>query len=381
MGLFDNMRKRKEIARLEKAAEDRPAPETISALATKLHEQGEIDRALEVAEKGLELFPLSDRVQSVFKFIRKQQLLQKIRDIKEKIRTNPSAAVYGQLATIYKDMGETHTAVDICKELEEKFPLSENSYMIIGEIREQRFREDRLANDGLKAMENLENALEINGHNYKALLMLAEIYIRIGAFNLAIERLDAIGSFAPTDDRVRKLLEEARELVNPEADEDEEELEFLFMDVENRKAFLYDVREVEEGLGKLIERAAVEVGERAPSTEMLKRRLERLDKLPGFMGALALDRDGREICGKVPFHVNKETFDRVVQQILGAARNASLRMDVGDFMQGDVEGPFGKLVLQYGDGIVLGVMAEPKTRTELIHQQVKSILSGVAAAG
>jgi predicted regulator of Ras-like GTPase activity (Roadblock/LC7/MglB family) len=99
------------------------------------------------------------------------------------------------------------------------------------------------------------------------------------------------------------------------------------------------------------------------------------------MGAVALGRDGNEICGKVPFHVNKETFDRVVTQILAAARNASLRMDVGDFLQGDVEGPFGKLVLQFGDGVVLAVMAEPKTRTELIHQQVKSILAGVAAAG
>jgi predicted regulator of Ras-like GTPase activity (Roadblock/LC7/MglB family) len=380
VGLFDNMKKRKELQRLRDAAENRPSPETLTALATKLHENGEMEEALEVAERGLELFPLSDRVQSVFKFIRRQQLVQKIREIKERIQNQPSAAAYGQLAIIYKDMGETHKAVDVCKDLEEKFPLSENSYMIIGEIRDQRFREDRLSVDGLKAMQNLEHALEINPHNYKALLMLAEIYIRIGAFNLGIERLDSIMTFAPTDDRVRKLCDEARELVNPEADESEEELEFLFMDVENRKAFLYDVREVEEGLGRLIEPSVAATPGRAPSTDMLKKRLDRLDKLPGFMGAIALDREGREIAGKVPFHVNKGTFDGTVATILKASRNAALRMDVGDFMQGEVSGTFGQLLLQYGNGVVLGVMADAKTRPELMHQHVKSILAGVDAA-
>ena len=381
MGLFDNLKKRKELQRLRDAAENRPAPETLTALATKLHENGEVEEALAVAERGLDLFPLSDRVQSVFKFIRKQQLQQKIREIKNKIQSNPSAAAYGQLAIIYKDMGDTHKAVDVCKDLEEKFPLSENSYMIIGEIRDQRFAEDRLAVDGQRAMENLEHALEINPHNYKALLMLAEVYIRIGAFNLAIERLEGIMTFAPTDDRVRSLADEARELVNPEADESEESLEFLFVDVENRKAFLYDVREVEEGLGRLIEPAIADAPDTVPSGEKLRKRLDRLEKLPGFMGAIAVDRDGRELAGKVPFHVNKETFDNVAVKILKAARNAALRMDVGDFMHGDIRGSFGQLLLQYGDGVVLAVMADQKTRPELVQQHVKSILSGIAAGG
>jgi tetratricopeptide (TPR) repeat protein len=380
VGLFDNLKKRKELQKLRDAADNRPSPESLTALATKLHESGEVEEALRVAEKSLELFPLSDRVQTVFKFIRRQQLNQKIREIKEKIQAQPSAAAYGQLAIIYKDMGDTHKAVDVCKDLEEKFPLSENSYMIIGEIRDQRFREDRLAVDGQKAMQNLEHALEINPHNYKALLMLAEIYVRIGALNLGIERLESILSFAPTDDRVRRLIDEARELVNPEADESEEALEFLFMDVEGRKAFLYDVREVEEGLGRLIEPSVASSPERAPSAESLRKRLDRLDKLPGFMGALAVDREGRELAGKVPFHVNKETFDGTVGTILKTARNAALRMDVGDFLHGEVRGSFGQLVLQYGNGVVLGVMADEKTRPELVEQHVKSILAGVDAA-
>src|SRR3990167_3044336 len=98
------MKKRKELQRLRDAADSRPSPESLTALATKLHESGEADEALQVAERGLELFPLSDRVQTVFKFIRRQQLNQKIREIKEKILSQPSAAVYGQLAIIYKDM-------------------------------------------------------------------------------------------------------------------------------------------------------------------------------------------------------------------------------------------------------------------------------------
>jgi predicted regulator of Ras-like GTPase activity (Roadblock/LC7/MglB family) len=179
---------------------------------------------------------------------------------------------------------------------------------------------------------------------------------------------------------VRRLIDEARELVNPEADESEEALEFLFMDVEGRKAFLYDVREVEEGLGRLIEPSVASSPERAPSAESLRKRLDRLDKLPGFMGALAVDREGRELAGKVPFHVNKETFDGTVGTILKTARNAALRMDVGDFLHGEVRGSFGQLVLQYGNGVVLGVMADEKTRPELVEQHVKSILAGVDAA-
>jgi len=45
-----------------------------------------------------------------------------------------------------------------------------------------------------------------------------------------------------------------------------------------------------------------------------------------------------------------------------------------------VSGPFGQLLLQYGNGIVLAVMTDAKTRPELLHQHVKSILAGVDAA-
>ena len=46
MGLFDNMKKRKELQRLRDAADNRPSPETLMALATKLHENGEVEEAL-----------------------------------------------------------------------------------------------------------------------------------------------------------------------------------------------------------------------------------------------------------------------------------------------------------------------------------------------
>ena len=213
--------------------------------------------------------------------------------------------------------------------------------------------------------------------------MLAEIYIRIGAFNRAIDRLQTIMQFAPTDDRVRKLRDEAREYVNSEADESDEALEFLFMDVENRKAFLYDIREIEEGLGRLIEPAAAAPGlgeAGAPARDTLQKRLERLDKVPGFQGAVALDREGRVLCGRVPFHVNKETFDEVVGQIYAAARAAALHMDVGDLVRAEVTGASGQMLLQYGDGVILGVMAEAKTRSELLDQSIQRILAGVAAA-
>ncbi len=378
MGLLDNLRKKKELQRLEKAAEESPSPQTLSALSERCFQVGDLERALEVAEHALKQFPLSDKVQATFKYIRKAQLQAKIRELNDVIRKNPNPVSYGQLAIIYKDMGETHKAVDVCRELEDRFPLSENSYMIIGEIRERRFREDLLATDGEKAMTNLEHALEINPHNYKALLMLAEIYIRIGAFTLAIERLEKITSFAPTDDRVRSLIEESRELVNPDA---EDEVEWLFRDVENKKRFANDIREVEEEGGKLIAPAEGPAPAAPPAREdTVKRRLERFDKLPGFLGALAVDREGKALADKVPFHVNRESFDATIQKVYAVAHNAALRMDVGAFLRAEVRGDFGQLLLSYGDGVILGVMAEAKTRPELLDQAVKQALSGMSAA-
>ncbi|MHC4600001.1 MAG: tetratricopeptide repeat protein, partial [Planctomycetota bacterium] len=139
MAFFENLRKKRELLKLERQVEQNPTPSNMATLAERYIHMGEIDKAFEIAQQGVQAFPNSEKVLRTFRYIKKMQLQAKIRELNQIIHKNPNPVAYGQLAMIYKDLGETHKAVDICNDLTHRFPLSENSYLIVGEIRYQRF--------------------------------------------------------------------------------------------------------------------------------------------------------------------------------------------------------------------------------------------------
>jgi tetratricopeptide (TPR) repeat protein len=380
MGFFENLKKKRELGRLERQVELNPTPSNMATLAERYIHMGDTDKAFEIAQQGVKAFPNSEKVLRTFRYIKKSQLQAKIRDLTSTIQKNPNPVAYGQLAMIYKDLGDTHKAVDICTDLTKKFPLSENSYLIIGEIRYQRFHEDLLAKDGQLAIENLEKALELNSSNYKALLLSAEIYVEIGMLGKAVSNLKQILSFAPTDDHVSRLLQEAQALEAEQGEVDEEETEWLFIQVENRRQFTNIIR------GPEFDKMIVPVS--GPSAvkyrinqDVLKRQVGSLGKMPGLLGALAMEKEtGNILADRIVLRIKKEDLEDMVKTVFRVSHNAALRMDVGSLSNGWVSGPFGNLHVVAIEGILLAILTDEQTRPDAVESAVQEIGPALANA-
>ncbi|MHC5035969.1 MAG: tetratricopeptide repeat protein [Planctomycetota bacterium] len=380
MGFFENLRKKRELLKLERQVEQNPTPSNMSMLAERYIHMGELDKAFEIAQQGVRAFPNSEKVLRTFRYIKKMQLQAKIRDLNTIIQKNPNPVAYGQLAMIYKDLGETHKAVDICTELTNKFPLSENSYLIIGEIRYQRFHEDLLAKDGQLTIENLEKALELNSSNYKALLLSAEIYVEIGLLDKAVRNLRQILEFAPTDDRVHRLLAECEELAASTPSIDDDEQEWLFIQVENRRQFTNIIRgpEMEK---MIVATAGPSVVQYTINQEILKRQINALAKMPGLMGAIALDKEtGKILADRIVLRVKKQDLEEMVKTVFRVSQNASLRMDVGSLNAGRVSGPFGSLHLVAVEGILVAILVDAQTKPDLVEITIQEMMPTLSNA-
>ncbi len=380
MSFFENLKKKRALQKLEGQVESNPTPSNMATLAERYVQTGQIDKAFEISQQGVEAFPNSEKMLRTFKYVKKLQLQGKIRSLNEIIARNPNPTSYGQLAMIYKDLGETHKAVDICNDLTTKFPLSENSYLIIGEIRYQRFHEDLLAKDGMVSIENLEKALKLNESNYKALLLAAEIYIEIGSLSPAIKNLGQILEFAPTDDRVRRLKEEAEALLAEQGEDSPEDMEWLFIQVENRRQFTNIIRGVDSE--KMIisvsgpSKAGAEINE-----EEVRRQVNRLSKMPGLIAAIAMNKNtGSIIADRIVLRVKKEELDNVVKTIFRVSQNACLRMDVGAFEGGIIQGPFGHLHLLQVEGILLAVLTDNQTKAEITDRTIMDLVPSLINA-
>jgi tetratricopeptide (TPR) repeat protein len=380
MGFFENLKKKRELANLERQVEQNPTAVNLAILAERYLQMSQPDKAFEIAQQGVKAFPNSEKILRTFRYIKKLQLQAKIRELNSTIQTNPNPVAYGQLAMIYKDLGETHKAVDVCTDLTKKFPLSENSFLIIGEIRYQRFHEDLLAKDGQTAIENLEKALELNSSNYKALLLSAEIYIEIGILDRATRNLQQILAFAPTDDRVARLLREAEELSTGQPVVDEEDKEWLFIQVENRRQFM-NVINPPEFDRMIVPTAGPSVVQYVINADVVKRQVNALSRMQGLLGALAMNREtGEIIAERIVLRISRESLEDLLKTTFRVAHNAALRMDVGSFSQSILAGDFGSLHLRLVEGIVLAVLVDPQTRAEMVESSLQEIVPGLANA-
>ncbi len=380
MGFFENLKKKRALQKLEHQVESNPTPSNMATLSERYVQMGQIDKAFEISQQGVEAFPNSEKMIRTFKYVKKLQLQGKIRSLTEIIQKNPNPTSYGQLAMIYKDLGETHKAVEICNDLTSKFPLSENSYLIIGEIRYQRFHEDLLAKDGQIAIENLEKALELNESNYKALLLSAEIYIEIGSLPPAAKNLNQILEFAPTDERVRRLKDESEALIAEQGSESADDLEWLFIQVENRRQFTNIIRGM-DAEKMIIPIAGPSKSQGDINEEEVRRQVNKLSKMPGLIGAIAMNKNtGAIIADRIVLRVKKEDLDGVIKTIYRISHNACLRMDVGGFMNGIIQGPFGHLHLLQVEGILLAVLTDNQTKAEITDRSLQELVPALANA-
>ncbi len=373
MGLFENMRRRREVEKLEDQARTNPGPNTFAELAEKLLAYGEEARALDVAKEASAKYPASEHVQTTYQFILRTHLQNRIRDLNRRLAQNPTPADYASLAQLYyKDLGDRDAALETCRRGSVPFPNDENLHLVNGLVRFDRFHEDFLAKDGLRAIEHLEKAATLNASNYKAHALLAQVFVEIGALGRAKVSLRTVLRLAPEDDRARQMLArvEAVAPVGPT----EVDLERLLLDVERRGSLTREARAMVAGE---FEKPVTEKRTRVDEAKLAPL-LGRFDSVDGVRGALVLTRRGETLASKAA-GVSADSLADVVRQVYDVAEESSKRMDIGSFVRGTIDGPFGTLHVVELRSLVLAVLTTPDAKQEQVVESIDKCLDLLAS--
>ena len=210
MGIFDT--KRKQLENLEREVLGNPTPQNMVALAERYMAAGDEDKALDVARKGVEKFPDSEKCKITYQNVRKVQLQSEIQTLNKALRSTPGKSHYERLADLYyRDLGNRNKAFEIALEGLTKFPNSDGLHSVSGLVRTERFHQDWLANDFTEAVNHLKKVIKINPDHYKARMGLARLYLEACLYEKARPLLDEMLRANPEDDLVRKQYELIRE--------------------------------------------------------------------------------------------------------------------------------------------------------------------------
>ncbi|RME72187.1 MAG: tetratricopeptide repeat protein [Planctomycetota bacterium] len=329
------------------------------AAATAVREQiqaGDLEQALDIAERGLERFPHSEAMQAAYRLLKREGLADEIAELRRKCEREDDPAALTRLAAAYRDVGEYDKALELCRRAIERFPEHDGPWYVLGRIRLDRFREEWLARDALLAIEYYEQAFDRNRTSYRALIDLAELYTKIGARRKAIRRCEAILEFAPEDERALALLQKAMTL--PARGER--------LDLEQRvRRFAERQRHKANRRGRRADEAPPPDLALLRDPDLLYDRLHWLrEHLEGFEAAIGLGGDGsvRGYCG--PPSLQPAELARSLHPIFEAAFTCSLRMDMGRLRTAVFEADSGLCVLvQFGE-LRLALLCSPEARLD-----------------
>ena len=362
MGLFGRKTSKKELEEAKTAARNQPSPRTTAALIQKYIDLEELDDALSAAQYGMDVYPHSGSIRTAYRYLKKQKCASEMKQLQASLRTDAKASHYQRLAEIYLDLGDEDKALSSAETGIETYPNFEGNHLVMGKIRFQRWKEDYLPRDGLLAIKHMERALELNRENYKTLLALSQLYLRIGAKTEAEDKLNALLFLAPDDQRAREFLNAARTLPEPSGTLDE-----ILGEYRDSRAMGNDGEGVPDEAG----RTAQKVNK---NPRVLHDKLNGLGEIPGFVGALVLDRNQEVLTSFFLKSSEEEIYGPNIGAIYLAAQNSSLHMDIGGFARGYLESPLGLVFLVVFEDLLFAIIGDRNAKVDRMESDIDKFL-------
>jgi len=364
------------IRRLEKDAESNPSPDSLTVLAQKYLEMGEMDRAVEVAEKGIGLFRDASRLRDIVAFVRKKRSQEEIKRLRDELKVRPGPAAYAQLARLYRDLKDVDLALELLAECVERFSQDPVAYLMMAEIRLDNFFREMIAFDGLHALRALRRVREIDPQNSPGRIHLAQLYYAVGANGLCATLLREELAAFPMGLDLKEFVENLGAPAELEADRT---VESLLEHAEDAGALPNSL----EGFPRFrgIWRPQPPPP-RVNASALHEQAKSAADKSPGLRNllVLALKQEERtaDAGGKTPGAGEKkaggremvpvasckgdgalepEAFRALVSEVLAVASDSARRMDIGSFTRGGVQFPEGGgLAIHRSRGLCFAVL-------------------------
>jgi len=340
LGIISNMKAGIKLAKLKKQVSKEATPATIGELARYYIHSGDNSSAYLLINKGLKLFPDSEILMSFWNYLKKSQDSGKIRSAIEALDNDPAPENFITVIDAYRGIKDLDSQVEYCRKFINHFPDSVDAHRCLGKIRFDRFLRDYSSIDGNAALVSLEKAIELDPNDIPSLLLLARLYLYCGLSSKSDPILKHILEEDPEHDIAMELQDLLRN-----APQEEEDIVFRFSKIEEMKRFyLTDIEENNDSDSELTDEdiSAVE--------QVMAKALN----IKGVETAVFLSNDQKRFgCGQVDTEADEpdpdhdwSPFSQFADRITNAARKASLRMDIGSFEQGIIEGADGGCVIR-----------------------------------
>lgn len=356
MGWWANFKANRDLSDARREVGRSRTPYAISQYIDKCIELQRLDLAYDEAERGIQEYPESESLQEAYKRMIRAKCANDLKAYRDEIRKSPGPKAYYRLACLYKEMRDLDQAVELARKGIELYPNFEGNYIVLADVRYERFQHDLRAADGLEAIDLFERAVDLNRENYRLLFQLAEIYRAVGATEHAIDKAKLILNFAPDDRNALALLTQLKEAKPPKT----KDLKEILSDFERRTAQGALRRQ-----GVLAQRYARNADQLARKLPALPERIQ-----PGFQRVVVLGPNGDLLAGHPGGPEENRKVGEVLKKIFSAAQDCSLRMDISTFEKGFYEGPDGFTYLLMADRLQIAILCSNKTKKEKMIEEV-----------
>ncbi len=362
MGWISNLLANRELARLEELARAAPAPSVFLRLGQIYRQQGDEERAQQIARKGAELFPdNADLSAARADAERASHDVQKTR-LRARIEQFPNPSLYAKLAGLHLRDGERDACLRVCEESLRSFPRYGGAYLVLAQVA---FADG----DPEAGYEHLKQAIALDKFNYMALMMLAEEHLRRGERDEARAVLQSILEFAPGDEKASEMLQDFDAVA-----------ERCLRERQNRTP----TERVHPGkktatVAAVSEPAPTPQPAAAGGTGRYAAALDALMATDGVEGALLIDRLGLVVASRNRdgAEIDEEMAGALVTNILRASGSATDAFGLGRMEEGILESEAGCAYLMDLDETAVAVFGQSDAKPGLLQQAVHAFARAV----
>ncbi|MCW8130432.1 MAG: roadblock/LC7 domain-containing protein [Planctomycetota bacterium] len=372
MGLFDFLFGASgKIKNLEAQLRVRPTPQLYLQLADAYKESGNMQKAAQILKLGVSRFPSAPEISRRQAEAEKVERENEKRRLTDKIQTHPNPILYARLAELYKADAEIEKTIQICQAGIKAFPKYGGTYLVLGQIYIEKQKWD-------EALSQLEKSVELDKYNYMALKLLAQVYMQVGRPADAARKLEDILYFAPGDEAILELLKKAREAagVPTAAPADQSQI--------SREAAISGGRRAVDGTSP--NRKTIMVGRLADqkagtATSMRDKALNdgiaSLRGVEGVHGAILVDQFGLVVAANLDATIDEGLAGALITNVYRTASGNSVKLGVGNFEEGVIEGESGNVhIVQFGD-MILAVFAATNVKMGLLEKTIRDFSMAV----
>ena len=344
--------------------------ETQVAEAERLVAAGRHEEALHVAEQGLKRFPAAARLRNVVAYVRRKSANNRLSELRQILDEQKDERAYRELISLHLDLKNKDQAMEIATEFQQDFPQSPEAFVLMGEVFLSRYFGELFARDAWSAVENLEQALQLNPETMRAHQLLGMLYFAVGAPRMAANELGNVLQIDPSD---ASLTEFREQLLDVAGSDGEEDVEYLLDYAQDNQEIPNDPANFPGGKRFSLENSGGQISPKlfASAAAGIGRRL-RIEQL----AAIGSDGSPLAVAGE-----NKESFVKLASQLDAAARRAGRHMNFGTMQRFTVEGKFGRMVLVPAGNCAVAARAPRSVSTERIAEGLEMVVTASRVEG